>query len=359
MLQFNSFTLLMAALSLSVLGWPTEGHANQKQASTCDAAVMSRILDERDKGPIHLTCSVTLPKNTTLYKSIIFEGSAASRATLDCNGSVIDTSAGQSRMEKTAIIVRSRKRTDGHWDAPLAVTVKNCTIKGFMRVYGLDENANGSNMRASSFNATHTEFAQASAPKRTSFLNLSIVAPGGAPLYIGPGVTWTTLAQSKLSGYTTGTAVYLDAESGRNSITNNLFSISTKSRELIAVDGSTRNEIIGNIFKNPVNGGIFLYRNCGEGGVIRHQRPNFNVISNNTFEYAGDTGAAKPAVWLGSRGGKQKFCFSDPRARFGSSASPMDLAQKNTVTGNRFIGGNSKLIRNTDPTNIIERNSTN
>ncbi|PKA39949.1 hypothetical protein CWR43_30230 [Rhizobium sullae] len=205
----------------------------------------------------------------------------------------------------------------------------------------------------------HTEFAQASAPKRTSFLNVSIIASGGAPLYIGPGVTWTTLANSKLSGNTSGTAIYIDAESGRNSIINNVFSIKTRSRELIAIDGSTRNEITGNTFEDPVNGGIFLYRNCGEGGVIRHQRPDFNVIANNKFIYAGDGAKAKPAVWLGSRGGKQKFCFSDPQHPFGSSLSPMDFAQKNTVESNRLVGGNPQLIRSSDQSNIIRNNAAN
>lgn len=305
---------------------------------------------------ISLHCSVTLPKGLVIRGNVIFEGSRASGAVLDCGGSVIDATAGRTRMQRTAIIVRSVQRDDGSWDAPKGVTVRNCIIKGLMRVYGLDENANGPNMKRSSRDPGHTEFVQASAPKRTTFEYLTILAPGGAALYVGPGVTWTTLANSRLGGETGGTALYLDAESGRNSIRNNVFRIKTNGREIIAIDGSTRNEIVGNVFENPVNGGVFVYRNCGEGGVIRHQAPNFNVISNNTFLYA-DSSKPKPAVWLNSRNGHQKYCFTDPRHMFGSSASPLDFSQRNTVEMNRIVGSSFSLIQNNDETNLIQGNT--
>lgn len=309
-------------------------------------------------GQISLDCSVTLPAGLAIRGNVVFEGSRASGAVLDCGGSVIDATAGRTRMQRTAIIIRSVQRDDGSWDAPNGITVRNCIIKGLMRVYGLDENANGPNMKRSSRDPGHTEFAQASAPKRITFENLTILAPGGAPLYVGPGVTWTTLANSRLDGETGGTAIYLDAESGRNSIRNNVFLIKTDGREMIAIDGSTRNEIIGNVFENPINGGVFVYRNCGEGGVIRHQASNFNVISNNTFRYVDSSKAKpKPAVWLNSRNGHQKHCFTDPHHLFGSSASPLDFAKKNTVRMNRIVGGSFSLIRNNDRTNVIEDNT--
>lgn len=333
--------------------------AQVAKAIECDAATAQSLLEPNAASPFFLNCSIKLPKGAVIKRSIIFEGSSASRSTLDCNGGTIDASGGRGRIEKTAIIVRSRQQAGGNWDVPANVTVQNCVIKGFMRVYGLDENANGENMRISSLRPDHTEFAQQSAPKRTSFLNLSLIAPGGAPLYIGPGTTWTTLANSRLTGDTTGTAIYIDAESGRNVIKNNEFSITTRSRELIAIDGSTRNEIIGNNFNDPVNGGIYVYRNCGEGGVIRHQKPDFNTIAGNSFKYAGDGKIAKPAVWLGSRGGKQKFCFTDSKYPYGSSSSPLDFAQKNTVDGNKIIGGSQKLIRDDDKNNIIQNNAAN
>lgn len=329
---------------------------DQGVAPACDRATVDALLDPNATDPFFPTCSVTLPENITIHRSLIFEGSPASHSVLDCNGSTIDTSAARSRDGKIAIIVRSKKAGSGSWDPPKDVTVRNCTIKGVIRIYGMDVSANGENMHASSRRENHTEFAQASAPRGVSFLNLSIIAPNGTPLYIGPGSTWTTLANSHLSGDARGTVIYMDAESGYNSIRNNQFSIITKSRELIAIDGSTRNEIVGNTFDDPVNGGVFVYRNCGEAGTIRHQQPDFNTISNNTFVYRMDGKVAKPAVWLGSRQGRQKVCFTDPKYPLGSSLSPLDFAQNNRVTGNRLIGGSAALIRDSDKMNTVQDN---
>lgn len=325
-------------------------------ASACSAEQIDTLSKNNRPGrKIHLDCSLTLPKGFQLFANIVFEGSKANGAVLDCNGNTIDVASAKTRMGRTAIIVRSIQREDGTWDAPQDVVVRNCVIKGFMRVYGLDENANGPNMKASSRHPDHTEFAQAAAPRRSTFENLTIIAPNGISLYVGPGSTWTKLLNSRLEGETRGTAVYLDAESARSEIRGNIFQVETRSRELIAIDGSTRNEIVGNTFYDPVNGGIFAYRNCGEGGVIRHQTPNFNVISNNDFIYSGRD-IRKPAIWLNSRNGKQRYCFLDPRFAFGSSKSPLDFAKKNIVSMNKIIGGGAGLIRNNDASNYIVDN---
>lgn len=333
--------------------------ANARQAgpaAICDAETVAALVEENATAPFFLSCSVTLPPRIVLKRNIIIEGAEASNLILDCNGSTIDTSRNKGRMPKTAIQVRSRQMENGQWSAPRSVTIQNCNVNGFMRVYGLDENANGENMKASASKPDHTAFAQKAAPRGTSFINLAIDAPGGTPLYIGPGVTRTTLANSRVTGTSTSTAVYIDAESARNSIVNNVFSIRTEKREQIAIDGSTRNVITGNVFNDPVNGGVYLYRNCGEGGVIRHQKPNFNVIANNRFNYSGGGGDAKPAVWAGSRGGKQRYCFIDPARPFGSSKSSMDFAEKNTIEGNRLVGGREGLIRDDGRDNVVRNN---
>lgn len=353
----NSSALIAATLCLSASGWHVVAGDQPMQSATCDSSTVAALTDKDATKPFYLVCSVTWPNKTKIHRTIIFEGPNASGAILDCNGGTIDMSAGKRTSEKMAIIVRSRRRSEERWEAPRFVTIKNCEITGLMRVYGLDENANGPNMLASSLNANHTAFAQESAPSHINFLNLSIEAIGGAALYIGPGVTWTTLADSDIQGYVGGTAIYMDAESSNNSIMNNRFSVRTKSRELVAIDGSAQNRITSNTFNNPLNGGIFLYRNCGEGGVIRHQLPQFNLIARNMFIYAREAHRAKPAVWLGSRQGNQKHCFSDPRHPFGTSLNPLDFAQKNEVKDNRLMGGFPQLIRNSDKSNIVHNNN--
>jgi parallel beta-helix repeat protein len=161
--------------------------------------------------------------------------------------------------------------------------------------------------------------------------------------------------QSIFTGTSTSVAIYLDAESANNDIERNTFAVKTKSREQIAIDASANNRIVGNTFDNPLNGGIFLYRNCGEGGTIRHQAPQRNDIIGNTFRYE-NTGRPKPAVWLGSRQGDSRFCFNDPAYPFGSSLSSRDFAQYNSVTANRFTGGDPSLIVNNDAYNQVSDN---
>jgi hypothetical protein len=121
---------------------------------------------------------------------------------------------------------------------------------------------------------------------------------GRIPLYLGPGTTRLTMYDSTIKGRSDSVALYLDAESGFNIIRNNTFDITSASREIIAVDGSANNQLLANAIKKAPNGGIYLYRNCGEGGTVRHQSPQNNFIAGNTINNTGGYG-----IWLGSRNG--------------------------------------------------------
>jgi parallel beta-helix repeat protein len=91
-----------------------------------------------------------------------------------------------------------------------------------------------------------------------------------------------------------------------NIFRNNTFDITSASREIIAVDGSANNQLLTNTIKKPPNGGIYLYRNCGEGGTVRHQSPQNNFIAGNTIDNTGGYG-----IWLGSRNGGRLYCRDD------------------------------------------------
>lgn len=328
---------------------------NVNETPACASDVRAKLLAP-GTDPISLGCSLRLSSTDVINHPLILEGNGASGTVLDCGGATIDVSAGEGRKQKTAIVVRSKKTASGPWDAPSNVAIRNCKINGFVRIYGLGENANGEIMKASSFNANHTAFAQASAPKNVRLENLTITAPDGIPLYVGPGVTKAALVNSRIDGKSTSVGIYLDAESANNTIRDNVFRITTEKRELIAIDGSAGNSIANNTFEHADNGGIFVYRNCGEGGVIRHQKPQFNQITGNTFRY-GPSFDAKPAVWLNSRNGNSKYCFVDPAHPYGSSASNLDFAQRNVVRNNKLEGGSDRLIRNDDPSNEIGGNT--
>ena len=98
------------------------------------------------------------------------------------------------------------------------------------------------------------------------------------------------------------------------------------------MDGSAENVISGNTFRVAWQGGIHLYRNCGEGGTIRHQTPSRNVITGNRFIY--DVPLHLPAIDVGSREGRRLYCGEDDGYPFGSSLDDGDGATDNVVDGN-------------------------
>jgi hypothetical protein len=305
---------------------------------------------------VKLTCSLTVPENRLITKRIVLEGEASSGVTLDCaNGTINPTFP-----SGPSVFVRSAKRADGTWTRPEAVTVKNCTIKGSVRITGMGANGEAIEVRNSSRSAGHTARAQAAAPKNITLANLKLISTGGIPLYLSPGVTEATLRDSEVSGPGDSVAIYLDAESARNTLRNNFIHVDTTSREQVAVDGSAYNKIIGNRFASLGNGGIYLYRNCGEGGTVRHQASVQNQLLANVFYYRTYSGT-NPAVWLSSRNGGRRYCEDDAGFPFGSSVSNMDFARNNVVAENQIFKGDSnltpeKMLRNDDSPNFISDN---
>ena len=99
---------------------------------------------------------------------------------------------------------------------------------------------------------------------------------------------------------------------------------------MLAVDGSSYNLIINNWFSGLNNGGIYLYRNCGEGGTVRHATPSYNQIINNVFYYDEYIGF-NPSVFIGSRNGNRSYCGDDGGYPFGSNSSDLDYARYNVV----------------------------
>ena len=208
------------------------------------------------------------------------------------------------------------------------VTIKRCKINGSIRTIGLGHNGEAPGVKASSITLGHTARAQAAAPKNTVLYAITITGHGRIPLYLGPGTTRLTMSDSTIKGRSDSVALYLDAESGSNIFRNNTFALTSSSREAIALDGSADNQILGNTI-SASNGGIYLYRNCGEGGTVRHQPPQNNFIAGNTIDNTGGYG-----IWLGSRNGGRFYCNDDAGFPFGSSKDDGDFANDNIVRDN-------------------------
>ena len=223
------------------------------------------------------------------------------------------------------------------------VTIRRCKINGSIRTVGLGHNGEAPDVKASSTRLGHTERAQAAAPKNTVLYAVTITGHGRIPLYLGPGTTRLTMYDSTIKGRSDSVALYLDAESGFNIIRNNTFDIAGASREIIAVDGSANNQLLTNTIKQAPSGGIYLYRNCGEGGTVRHQAPQHNLIAGNTINNTGGYG-----IWLGSRDGGRLYCKDDAGFPFGSSKNDGDFADNNTVRDN-----NASIIKDDGTHNRI------
>ena len=268
-----------------------------------------------------------------MTKRLLLEGSAASGVEIDCGGGRIGRPGAEPPFPNFTVEIRSRAPQGARkeWDRPTDVAIRNCTIAGPVRVWGMAINGQGETLKLSSRSLGHTERAQAAAPSRITIDASTFEGSGAIPLYLGPGVTGFSLTNSRMLGRSGSVALYLDAESAENNITGNSFEIDT-GREVVAVDGSARNRITDNRFRITWRGGIFLYRNCGEGGTIRHQTPSFNTITGNRFEYG--LPLHLPAISVGAREGWRLYCGEDAGYPFGSSADNGDGATGNVVENN-------------------------
>jgi hypothetical protein len=308
-------------------------------------------------GPLVMpACSLTFDNSSQILKrSVKFLGSTVSGSILDCNGGSI-----QPPVTSGETISVQSKLEGSTWSVPKNIIIKNCAIMGSTRVYGLGVNGEAPLVRESSRREGHTERAQEAAPSGIHIVGNQITANVASPIYLGPGVTDTTIESNNIKGESNSVSIYLDAESAGNKIVKNRFGVQSKSREVIAVDGSRLNTISGNYMSGLTFGGIFIYRNCGEGGTVRHQQPTHNAIINNFFYYDKATNAnARPAVHLASRNGNRRYCGDDNGFPWGSSQSNLDFANRNLVVDNqiRKLSASSVII-NSGVMNAIGRNAT-
>ena len=300
-------------------------------ARPCDAAEL-RALTAAETTPYRLTCRANLDGGR-VSRPVLIQGAGASGAGIDCGGGSIGQPGAAVTTRQPTVAIWSERQGAG-FSRPNAVFLRNCTIHGAVRVWGMGAGGSMSDLLESSRTAGHTAAAQGAAPANVALDRINFLATGSIPLYVGPGVTGLALRNSRFAGRSVSVAVYLDAESAGNVVSDNIFDITT-AREQIAVDGSAHNRIVGNRFNLGRRGGIFLYRNCGEDGVIRHQTPSDNVITDNTF--AGVNWARPQTVVVGAREGGRRYCGDDRGWPFGSSADDGDNATGNTVERNRTV----------------------
>lgn len=296
----------------------------------CSPEQMGAILSPEDT-PVSVNCSVTLQEGQNITRPMRLQGPQASGTTIDCQGGTIGREGRVVTTAEPTIAIWSAKDANGQWQPPTHITVRNCHIIGNVRIWGMGADGRYDELRASSHTSDHTRRLQDTAPTHITLEALTLSARGSIPLYVGPGVTHVRLTGSAFDGSSNATAVYLDAESGHHTITGNHFATRT-GREVLAVDGSAHNRITDNRFELHRRAGIYLYRNCGERGVIRHQTPSYNLIADNHFR--GASWLRPRLVVENARNGRRSYCGDDAGYPFGSSVDDRDNATGNVIRNN-------------------------
>jgi parallel beta-helix repeat protein len=296
-------------------------------ARPCSPQEVAALTAETET-PYALTCRATLAADQTVVRPLRLIGAEASGAGLDCGGGTVGRPGVPVAASAPTIAVWSRRIDADIWSRPTDIRIRNCRINGAVRVWGMGADSSYDDLRASSRTADHTARLQATAPSHIALEDVTIRAAGTIPLYIGPGVTRLRLIGSTLDGDSVSTAIYLDAESADNTIHGNQIRTRTR-REMIAIDGSARNRIIGNHFQLNGRPGVFLYRNCGERGVIRHQTPSGNLIVQN--EFSGAARLRPRLVVENARQGRRSYCDDDQGYPWGSSADDRDGGADNRI----------------------------
>ncbi len=332
-------------------------------APPCTDAKLDEIFEAAGPGntSVSVDCSFSFAPfffRDRITKQLLFTGNTQG-VTVDCLGGAIDGGPGSYLYDNgdrgVNIVEVVSSAIDGpgplRWSArPQDITIRDCEIIGSARIWPLNLWVEGNNERLAALSRQpgYVATLRANAPRGIRFVDVVFRAQKHTPLYIGPGVTETEVSDSWFLGGARGVILYLDTESSRNVIRNNQFhaqsDLGDKPREIIAIDASDHNLIVGNYFSALDHGGIYLYRNCGEDHIVRFTTPSHNKIINNVFYYNHYDGQSSyydsndfaPAVFLGSRNNDRDYCSYDNDFAGGSGADNRSFATHNVVMQNQF-----------------------
>jgi hypothetical protein len=322
-------------------------------APPCDESTKRNVLAEATTGAesVRIKCSLTLTREDIrrpITKRLTFDTSGV---TMDCGGGTINGGPGTfnyapGKPDGLLMVEIVSTPTDPdpktglpRWVPTQRVAIRHCKIIGSVKIYG----AIGEPVENSG-RADWVTRVRSHAPRHIVFDDVTITGVKGSEnlLYLFSGVAHFQLLNSWIRSEpgvaVDGVNVYLDSESFGNTFRNNRIEAQTRHREVMSLDASSSNTIVDNVFSALSNGGIYLYRNCGEGGAVRHSTPSGNHIINNVFYYDKYTGD-NAAIHVAQRNGTccKNDCSKDKGYPFGSSVSDFDHAQFNVVMQNQIV----------------------
>lgn len=328
-------------LAAWVLAGPTVASAER-----CDDDDLNRILAPAQPGDDDAVVDCDLELTPLLAAAITrrlsFVGSASSGVTLDCGGGTVGSSDAPARIRIAPRRIGSSPIPGvGIWEPVSDMTIRDCELQGSVRIVSIGVGGDGADelTQSSHFPLGHVARVRAAAPRRITLDDVTLVGVGPIPFYVSAGTQDTTVVRSRITGWSRDVAIYLDSESRGTTIRDCTIDIVSRRREVLAIDGSEENRIIGNTFFNLERGGVYLYRNCGEHGFVRMTPAQRNEIIDNVFHYDGYVGP-NPGVFLGSDGGfaTHRFCHNDLEYPYGSGADDRDHTARNVVMQNQFVG---------------------
>lgn len=333
---------------------------------------------------VTITESMQLPANCTFEQVTVHIN--ASDVDFDCNSAVFNGLREQKRHEygdsyspsETApqgvgFLVRGSETAA----SPLQnITIRNCQITNY--IHGVDVSLTLSSETTAGLRAgtVNEDTLRALAPANVQVLDSIIIDTHGSGAYIASYVTGFQLLRSSIKG-AGGPGLYLDSGSRSAVIQNAVFegngfsSYNSETysrearrsdlakREAIAIDASTRHQVLNSTFRSNGDGGVYLYKNCWEDAesdtteIPRTEGANFNRIEGNRF--VNET----TGVWLAERADRDlaDFDCGDPVIYEDDGEKYYrDIARENSVTDNRFEQLHTG-VRVMDDANTIQNNT--
>ncbi len=288
----------------------------------------------------------------------------ASNTTLDCQGATVRSAPGAGGV---GIVVSAPVDTDLH-----DVTVRNCHVEGFLNSLKITRPG----FRDLPAGGEYLDHLDRIVVEKSSF-----VGSRGVGVYVDGYVTGVTIQQNTIKG-AGSSGIYLEGGSRGSVVTGNAIldngytengpggqavSIGGTTlwfwgvgREGISVDGSYDNTISGNGFTGNSNGGVFLYKNCGEypgsGRYFeRRTHSDHNTISGNVFI------GERNGVWVGSRMAENTLpmdCTDPAYIDETLRRVVLDYAKDNTVDGNTFDNVTYGVRVEDDDTKVLDNTFT-
>lgn len=271
---------------------------------------------------------------------------------LDCNGATLD---GEGRLA-TGIRVES----DGK---PLQdVEVRNCTVRNFTKLgigVGWSLHDGGKQREMGAADAGDYE---ARTPSGTVIADTKVLDIDGVGIFIDDHAVDTRLERVTVKN-ATGAGVYLEHDSRNTTIDaahieGNGWKGGAGVQPGLAIDASQSNVVRNSTFRKNGQGGIYLYRNCGEQvginpkAVPRKNGANGNLIENNLLE---EKNGIRVAARM-SRNVRTMQCGRKPYYDADDIQIVLDEATGNTIRGNKLNGGQWGIVVE-DNDNVVERNT--